>query len=85
MCFLGIVFSNPTFHFYFYQWGISKACQAYFPVSSLSTAKSNFCRLSECAVRAALDDLMKDRTTLCIAQSLSMTLHADVIVVSRVT
>jgi ABC-type multidrug transport system fused ATPase/permease subunit len=51
------------------------------PILILDEATNALDTESERAVQAALDGLMKDRTTLCIAHRFSTILHADLIVV----
>ncbi|MEO8715781.1 MAG: ATP-binding cassette domain-containing protein, partial [Acetobacteraceae bacterium] len=51
------------------------------PVLVLDEATSHLDTLSEIAVRAALDGLMRDRTTIVVAHRLSTIRHANLIVV----
>jgi subfamily B ATP-binding cassette protein MsbA len=60
---------------------IARAVLRNAPILLLDEATSALDNESERIVQAALDELMKERTTLCIAHRLSTIRHADVIVV----
>jgi len=60
---------------------IARAVLKSAPILVLDEATSALDTESERAVQTALDELMKDRTTICIAHRLSTVLHADMIVV----
>jgi subfamily B ATP-binding cassette protein MsbA len=60
---------------------IARAVLRNAPILVLDEATSALDNESERIVQAALDELMKERTTLCIAHRLSTIMHADLIVV----
>jgi len=60
---------------------IARAVLRNAPILLLDEATSALDTESERAVQAALDELMKGRTTICIAHRFSTVMHANVIVV----
>jgi ABC-type multidrug transport system fused ATPase/permease subunit len=60
---------------------IARAVLRNAPILLLDEATSALDNESERIVQATLDELMKERTTVCIAHRLSTILHADLIVV----
>jgi subfamily B ATP-binding cassette protein MsbA len=60
---------------------IARAVLKNAPILILDEATNALDTESERTVQSALDELMKDRTTLCIAHRFSTILHADLIVV----
>jgi ATP-binding cassette, subfamily B, bacterial MsbA len=60
---------------------IARAVLKNAPILILDEATNALDTESERAVQSALDELMKDRTTFCIAHRFSTILHADLIVV----
>ncbi len=62
---------------------IARAILRNAPILILDEATSSLDTESERAVQTALDELMKEKTTFCVAHRLSTILHADVIVVMQ--
>ncbi|HUA64912.1 MAG TPA: ABC transporter ATP-binding protein [Alphaproteobacteria bacterium] len=60
---------------------IARAVLRNAPILILDEATSNLDNEAERIVQATLDELMKERTTICIAHRLSTVMHADLIVV----
>ncbi|MGH7978448.1 MAG: ATP-binding cassette domain-containing protein, partial [Limisphaerales bacterium] len=60
---------------------IARAVLRNAPILVLDEATSNLDNEAERVVQATLDELMKERTTICSAHRLSTVMHADLIVV----